>query len=249
MATGTSDRPPLHNDRQYRNLGATKLSNCSLCASSKATKTVTAVGSRQPQSSCRLFLLPPELRDMIYSYVFIAQEPTSRADGMTLLEAQRAKPAIDLLRTCQVIFQEAHETFEIARTNFWSRTLFYIHMKPSPSSRISRSSRPRCITWKSPAKDSVNELHDRELQRIQEVVVTVTTSPERNEGYDYEWRLSSCCHQVHGVHRLDWLMSYGATSNPPGYLSMYTITTPGTRDKLESLANLLEYLGISNRVG
>jgi hypothetical protein len=113
MVTSTPDYPPLHHDRDWRRLRATKPSGCSRCASSKSPKIVRAVAKMQPQSKCGLFLLPLEIREMIYDYVFVAKEATSQYYGMTILEAQSAKPASDLLRTCQVIFQEAHETFEV----------------------------------------------------------------------------------------------------------------------------------------
>jgi hypothetical protein len=91
----TSDHPLLQNDHDYAFLHATKLSDCNRCASSKPAKVVTAVAKIQPQSRSRVFLLPPEIQETVYGYVFVAKEPASHDQGMTIAEAQSAKPASD----------------------------------------------------------------------------------------------------------------------------------------------------------
>jgi hypothetical protein len=248
MAINTSDSPPLHNDYSYSYLGATKLSDCSHCTSSKATKVLTAVAKMQPQSESPLFRLPPELRRMIYGYVFAAKEPASHDQGMTISEAQSAKPATDLLLTCQMIFQDAHDTFEVARTHFWTNTVFSIHLESSQALFFSRIFWDNVIDFESsPVIDSVNKLQVRELQRMQKVVIAVSVVVSVGQSMETltpEWRLSSCCRQVHGVHKLDWILSHSALFTPQAYLSRYTMARMGKQGaKSESLVNLLEYLG------
>jgi hypothetical protein len=248
MATRTSNSPPLHDDDAYTALRATKLADCSHCTSSKATKIVTAVAKMQPQSESPLFLLPLELREMIYSYVLAAKEPTSQEQGMTIEEAQSAKPATDLLRTCQMVFQDAHNIFEVARTDFWTNTVFHIYLEPSRALKSSGMVRNRYIHCKSPARDSVNELHARELQRMQKIVITAPLPRmvgQLMQDFSLEWRLSSCCRQVHGVHKLDWIFSQNHNTQRITYLSRYTTSRVGRRgDISETLVDLLGYLGI-----
>lgn len=249
MTTATSDHPPFHSDQDYRRLRATRPSECSCLASSKPPKTITAAARMQPQSKCRLFLLPPELREMIYGYVFFAKESTLRNHGMTVSEAQSAKPASDLLCTCQIIFKEARDIFEVARTEFWTNTLFYIHLKPSQALRRLPQSAFRGLTnYRSPASDSVNRLHDRELQRIQKVIITATTERSRG-GWDVTtlW-LSSCCRYVNCVHKDDWIFSYGTARDRPQYLSHYAILSPGKWEKRGALVDMLGCLGRFHRV-
>jgi hypothetical protein len=236
MITSTPDYVPLHHDRDYRRLRATKTLDCSRCASSKPPKIVTTAAKMQPQSECGLFLLPLEIREMIYGYVFAAKEPTSQYHGMTILEAQSAKPASNLLRTCQVIFQEARDTFEVERTAFWTKNIFYIYLRHSPVlSRISRPSRDELIESRSPASDSVNQLHDRELQRIQKVMITWPAL----YGASYHLRPSSCCCSDDGVHKEDWISSYGSD---PIYLAGYTTVRPSRWEKSERLVSMLRVL-------
>jgi hypothetical protein len=234
--TSTLDYPPLHHDLDYRRLRATKTLDCSRCASSKPPKIVTAIAKMQLQSECGLFLLPLEIREMIYGYVFVAKEPASQYYGMTISEAQSAEPASDLLRTCQVIFQEAHDTFEVERTAFWTKNIFYIYLRPSPVlSRLSRPSLDELAKTRSPARDSVNQLHDRELQRIQKVIIKWRTS----YGAIYTLRLSSCCRSDDGVHKEDWISCYGSG---PIHLAGYTTVRPGRWEKPERLVSMLRFL-------
>jgi hypothetical protein len=249
MATSTSNSQPLHNNDAYTTLRATKLSDCSHCTSSKTTKIVTAVAKMQPQSESPLFLLPFELREMIYSYVFAAKEPTSQDRGMTIQEAQSAKPATDLLLTCQMIFQDAHDTFEVARTHFWTNTVFHVYLEPPRALDLSGVFQSRFVDGRSPAEDSVNKLHDRELQRMQKVIITVPLTSmvgQARHHFSPDWRLNSCCRQVHGVHKLDWILSHSrdAQRTPQTYLSLYMRCRVSKRgDKSETLVSLLGYLG------
>ena len=252
MATSTSEHPPIHSDDDFEHLHATRLSDCSRCASSKPTKIVTAVAKMQPQNESPLLRLPAELRETVYSYVFVAKESTSHDQKMTISEARSAKPASDLLRTCQIIFQEAHCAFEVARTKYWSKTvnIIYIHLKNPPVSEKDRKQDPVRFSfrdYKSLARDSINELHDRELQHVQGVVITVTLNEPTRLGVSLEWRLSSCCRQAHNVHKYDWVLS-GTAHSVPMYLSTHTFTRPGKSWKPESLINMVGHLGAYYRV-
>lgn len=242
MAISTSQEPPLNSDHDFERLHVTRLSDCSRCASSKPTEVVAAVAKMQSQYASPLFRLPAELRAMIYSYVYVAKEPTFHEQGLTISEARSAKPASDLLRTCQIIFQEAHYTFEVARTKYWSKTVNVIHIHLKPVPKRTPGWDPRYYSfrdYKSLARDRINELHDRELEHIQEVVITVKYArPELT----MKWRLSSCCRQSNDFHKLDWMLSRSSGSSRPKLLSKHIFTILGRSERSDSLINMLGHL-------
>jgi hypothetical protein len=254
MATSTSEHPPLHSKEDFERLEATRSSDCDRCTSSKPTEIVTAVAKMQPQYRSPLFRLPAELREIIYNYVYVEEEPTSHDQGMTISEARSARPASDLLRTCQIIFQEAHYTFEVARTKLWSKSVdvILIQLKNPPYLNWEPSQHPVRFSfrdYKSLARDSINELHDRELQHVREVVITVTPNePTRSGVLTITWRLSSCCRQAHDGHKHDWVLSSGTGHSGPRYLSKYTFTMPDKSVRSEGLINMVAHLGAYWRV-
>ena len=75
-----------------------------------------------PQDNCLLFKLPPELRDMIYTYVF-APGPECSSDSTVAVDTledryyKRSPSEMLLLRTCRLINTDAASMFARAMSN------------------------------------------------------------------------------------------------------------------------------------
>lgn len=119
------------------------------------------------QTECPfLTMLPPELGDQIYGYVFTTDESTPK----DLVTARAQGPSSDLRLTCQRVFAETNGIYQSARTAYWSRTTFYVN---------------RSLWQKvAPVRDFIKDLHDRELDLIQRIIISDEYNP-------IEWRLTT----------------------------------------------------------
>lgn len=74
-----------------------------------------------PQDNCPLFKLPPELRDMIYTYVFAPGQECSSDSSVAVAALgnryYKRAPSGVLLRTCRLINTDAAKTFAKAMRN------------------------------------------------------------------------------------------------------------------------------------
>ena len=108
-------------------------------------------------SACPLFaILPPEIRNQIYEYVFTTDSSTHR----NLVTAKYNRPWSNLLLTCQRVFFESNGIYRTARITYWSGTTFYVNR-----------TRKFMFIWPS-AQHIVDSLHDRELDLIQKVIIS-----------------------------------------------------------------------------
>ena len=88
------------------------------------------------QSSCLLFRLPPELRNIIYTYVVYSKygvphfqwDEEHNSPKLDLKCAQQRAPSNELLRTCRRIYAESKGTFLEAETLFGSDTTFTLSL-------------------------------------------------------------------------------------------------------------------------
>lgn len=81
-----------------------------------------------PQNTCRLFDLPPELRNTIYADVF---DGTVQAGRINMDNAAKTAPQIDLALTCRRIYHETIGLYLPSRQDFWSNNTFAIVGKPT----------------------------------------------------------------------------------------------------------------------
>lgn len=77
------------------------------------------------QSGSRLFKIPPELRGVIYGFVFAKNKPDRKA-VVPLLGLDSETLNLDVLLTCKAIYTEAVQTFLEERENYWAKTTFTI---------------------------------------------------------------------------------------------------------------------------
>lgn len=87
-----------------------------------STDTTQSTATEQPRSS-KLLSLPPELRNIIWSFAFTI-EPEYDQDDFNLL--QTTGPSAAVLCTCYQVYLEAIELYIEARDHFWSTSKFYI---------------------------------------------------------------------------------------------------------------------------
>lgn len=140
------------------------------------------------QAACPLFeKLPPEIRNKIYECVFTSQASTRR----NLFTAVRKRPWSNLLLTCQRIFAEANGIYELARTSYWRENTFYFDILRNNT--FSRTSAQRIV----------DNLHDRELGLIQEIIVLCKFRRARAK-----WRLTSRSDNMHG-----WILTCPVARN------------------------------------
>ncbi|KAK5676486.1 hypothetical protein LTS10_010787 [Elasticomyces elasticus] len=120
-----------------------------------ATSGVVAVPNAQGQSACRLFALPPELRNSIYELTF--ELPT---DKIKLLRASRpaGKP---LLLTCRLMYNEVRGLWRTFYRRYLLETKFTLH-------RRAKSLRMR-------------DFMERDLARVRHI--TLVVSEVANNGF------------------------------------------------------------------
>lgn len=160
------------------------------------------------QNECPLFeKLPQELRDQIYEYVFTTTNDSSIHRNLATTE----RPFSNLLLTCQRMFNETSQIYEIARTQFWTENIFIID-------------KPTC---EPSAKQIVENLHDREISLIQQIVIAVARRPF--DRFGGEWFLTCRGDCMRG-----WLINRSSREDDGIY------STVGKRRGLNQMLELLE---------
>lgn len=99
-------------------------------------------GRIQTQDYSPLFRLSPELRNIIYKYVFDGRDDECGWDEdhgcpkIDLVNASRCAPSNGLLRTCRRINSESRAFFVESERKFWSNTTFTLTFKENKSLRL-----------------------------------------------------------------------------------------------------------------
>lgn len=134
------------------------------------------------QKNCPLLCLPPELRNLIYTYAFSSEVPKnvfrsrlpveSPLDIIDLENAITLAPSNDLLATCWRIHNEAHGIFIASRRAFWKSNTILVDLRDD---------------WKGAADNEVKAAADITLLRhdllclVPRLVVSVRVGSHSDE--------------------------------------------------------------------
>lgn len=145
-------------------------------------------GSVNAQPECRLFMLPPEIRNIIYELVFISPSTVDFVDA--------SSPPKALVMTCRRIHQETSEAYTDIYRSYWSKTKFMIEVfegnppfapdqipEPAEAAKGAETAEdavfdPSPTVERSLDKDKqakvyakVQEMHDQDLARISNILI------------------------------------------------------------------------------
>lgn len=147
--------------------------NASHCDSTqKHSATEPVMNKLDTQEECCLFRLSPEIRNIIYGYVFSQKEDPENHTGsqqtaISLVAVRYYAPSKEVLGACRRIHNKSRGMFVKAQRDFWKDNAFAIELKDD---------------WGNAAVDTnkdmeMSDLREAQLELIPRIVIDVERKP------------------------------------------------------------------------
>jgi hypothetical protein len=169
---------PINADEEVETTDTPQLPATTQTVAAASVAPVAATQSNS-QTDSPLFLLPPELRNCVYAHVFELVDEVLPDGVVTPIDLDTVADIVatdqTLLRTCQLIYQEAKSIFDrsLANQEVWENSVFVINLSDDWESEHQRAETHYEVVDLLDEPQLCPELSDKQVDAIQNLLITV----------------------------------------------------------------------------